>query len=181
MTAPLLQVDSGRGGEDMPDSRNVADWVQIVSGIALVVGIALVIYELRQARELAEAQAINEIYSALVSENLAMIGENAADVFARACDDPKSLSSADLRVMEALMWNRLIRVSRRDTESGWAGLAESAIGSIFSVEFGRNWWKTTRSFWPSDIAAVGDRLLESAGPTSCKAFYDGLRNGPPVD
>ena len=164
----------------------VFDWIQIVSSLALLIGIGLVIWELQQSRELAEAQFISDGFQSLHDSNLVMQGENAAEVFARACDDPASLSSEDARVMEALVWNKMLLIGRRqalfrasgffgeDSETGWSAFAGSNLRSIFSTQFGRDWWKTTKQFWGAEVTAIGDEVLAQLGSPGCTAFYDSL-------
>ncbi len=157
---------------------SVTDWLQIITSFVVIAGLGLVIWELKQARELTQAQLTSEGWARQSERNMAIVGENGAAVLAKACDQPGTLTSGEGRIMEAITIDRLNAVSRifalhidAGLYSGsgvdWTRFAGLTFEEIFSTEFGRRWWKVTRHRWVPDVVALGDRFLSEVGVPSC--------------
>ena len=113
----------------------LADWVQIVSSLVLVAGLALVVYEMRQSKQLAQAQLASDSYTLAVERHLAAMGEELAQAHARACDNIESISREDSFVL--LNWYlNLVYTTRRAREidliggfanQRWQGVARANL------------------------------------------------------
>ncbi len=66
-------------------TQELANWVQVFSGIALVVGIVLVTLELQQTKALSRAQLKHDSVSLGIQREIAAMGENTLESLARAC------------------------------------------------------------------------------------------------
>lgn len=78
-----------------------SDLFNAVSALAIVIGLVLVLLELRQSRDVAEAQLAAEFASTILSFDLASMGEDAAAVQAKACHQPTELTPADRETLIA--------------------------------------------------------------------------------
>ena len=88
----------------------INSWAQIVTGIAVIAGLGLVVWELQITR-----QASMDTYTLiLVSDDSAdtssMYGEQGAEVMAKACFEPSSLSNAELFIVAKYFGNRVNRI-----------------------------------------------------------------------
>ena len=123
----------------------LADWVQIVSSIVLVAGLALVVSEMRQSKQLAQAQLASDSYNLAVERHLAAMGEDLAKAHTRACDNIESISREDSFVL--LHWYlNLVRITTRAREidqigsfdnERWQGVARNNLRAILSGPGGR--------------------------------------------
>ena len=77
------------------------DWIQVVATLAIVVSIILVLIELRQSREIAEAQLISDQYAIEAGLLHATLGETPAHALAKACEHPGDLTREDTEVLDA--------------------------------------------------------------------------------
>lgn len=156
----------------------LTDWLQIITSVVVIAGLGLVIWELKQARELTQAQLTSEGWARLSERNMAIVGENGAAVLAKACDQPGTLTSSEARVMEAITNDRLNAVNRifalnvdaglyTGTGVDWTRFAKLSFEEIFSTEFGRRWWKVTRHRWAPEVVALGNQYLDEVGEPSC--------------
>ena len=73
--------------------------VQITTLFALVIGLLLVLWELRITRDIARVELIAEGSAQNSARIQAMMGEESAASWARACDAPESLTTEDLIIL----------------------------------------------------------------------------------
>ena len=86
-------------------------WLHAISAAAIIVGVILVVYELRQTRQLAEAQLLTDLLSQLTQQQSSLWGENAADVLVRACEN-ENLSKSDSLILYTYFQEVLTRSAR---------------------------------------------------------------------
>jgi len=77
------------------------DWLQLISNAAIIVGLVVVIFELKQSRDIARTHLIKADYVAIQSRLYALMGENAADVVAKAKTAPSELTDGEKIVVDA--------------------------------------------------------------------------------
>ena len=82
------------------NTERLNNWVQTTTGIAIVIGLVLVIWELRQNREATQSQLTSEYWSMSSQMQATVMGEDAAIALAKACDNPQSLTKADLVILD---------------------------------------------------------------------------------
>ena len=161
----------------------VADWIQLVTGLAVVIGIGLVIWELKQAQQIAEAQIAFDSYALAVEINDAIFGENAADVLAKACEAPTSLTSGEWVILDSYYRNRIsIGASPKlileladlsgQTAEVFELLQTGVLSEIFSTAPGRAWFVAKYREREGETAKEGEALLKSIGPVSYKPKYE---------
>jgi hypothetical protein len=135
-----------------------------------------VILEMQQNREAVQSQLTTEGFHMLNQNYLALLGESPAEVLAKACDDPSSLSTADLIILDSYFENIVLsRVSRLYwmtirgsfvSEEYW----KSDLGQwdeVFSTPAGRAWWRATRLSVPVEVKEFGDEVLANWKPRPC--------------
>ena len=165
------------------DSDRLNRWLQLITSVGLLVGIGLVIVQIQQASNLARAQLRSDIELADQQQELAMLGENPAEAWAKSILAPHSLSPAEVKIMDSWLyshlsfWRRLEILEQEGIlESGYTETSlRSGVQVYFSNPFAKRWWEIERDsdydgadFRRSVDAAVselsdnfGRRLLES--------------------
>lgn len=160
----------------------VLDWIQSLSAIAVLIGIGLVVVELRQSREIAQAQVFTSNNDATMQMLESIAGENPTGALSKACTQPQDLTDQDMLVLDQLFtlwWLKAARHLSQSRES--AGLAPAqaeAIATTFIVqingtEHGRWWW----DHYPHSphMHQLGKNALGSTD-YSCKKFIDAFKN-----
>ncbi len=148
-------------------AKNIVDWVQVVTGIGVIIGLILVIVEIRQSREIARLQIISSDFSITANERFTMMGENLADVMAKACEDPNEISHSDWLIISSRYAEVLNRIRR-----GYAYSRNSTIYSdfdwqrwtinfqlIFATKPGQEWW-SQQTWVEPEIRKIGNEMLE---------------------
>lgn len=122
-------------------------WTQILTSIAVIGGLGLVVWELQITR-----QASWDMYALITvsddsADSSAVYGERAAEVMAKACFEPDSLSNAELFMVSKYFENKLNRVFQTLWQSNFAGNQE---------------WKQISPVWLSQIFSFpqGQLFLE---------------------
>jgi hypothetical protein len=149
------------------DSQNLNNWIQTATGIAVVVGLILVIVELKQGRDAIRSQLSSEGFTQIEQFRTSMLGEQAAEVIARACYSPNELTPTDLVVLDNYYSSvigrnyRMKRLADRGgfySEDDWKA-GGSGWGLLFETAAGRAYWET----FPIDaeIKVAGDEQIST--------------------
>jgi hypothetical protein len=120
-------------------------WAQIITGIAVIAGLGLVVWELQITR-----QASVDMYALItVSDGSAdissMYGEQGAEVMAKACFEPSSLSNAELFIVSKYFDNRVNRIyqnmwqSNFNGDEGWKQISQGWLKEILSFPQGETY------------------------------------------
>jgi len=127
----------------------LSDWLQVAANVGIVIGLLLVGVQLKQNSDLLKTQLLYEESHRAIDLETQVVGENGAEVWAKSITDAKSLSLAEQRVMEALLWR--IRVN-----------SETAF--FLANEYGAAWWANYNegnTALPDDlVVAINTRLSE---------------------
>ncbi len=141
------------------------DWLQITTNIAVVIGLVLLIFELNQSRNLTRAQIVDATYDAVVSRNLALIGEKPEEAFAKSVFAPDELTQSEAVVLSQFYTALLVSWLRNKDERG-IGYFGQGFESVISTEAyflntepGRRWWASVRPFTDPEIAKSVDSAL----------------------
>ena len=120
-------------------------WTHTISAAAVIVGVILVVYELRQTRQLAEAQLLTDFLIQLTQQQSSLWGENAADVLVRACEN-ENLSKSDSLILYTYFQEVLSRSQRMHalndlgfTYYSAKAQEEGDLETILSFPQGRTW------------------------------------------
>lgn len=147
------------------------NYVQLATGVALLVGLLLVFVELQQAKALSLAELTSQGYSEVLADQRALMGENAAQTIARACEQPETLSSEDAVVLHAFYLNKITQLSRlrvletiADFGVPWQRIAEDYLVDVLSTEPGRVWFETNL-ISDAELFEIGKRLMQEGVPS----------------
>lgn len=152
----------------------LTDWLQVSANIGIVVGLVLVGVQLQQNSDLLKTQLMYEESYRATELETQVIGENAAVVWSKSITDAKSMSLAEQRIMEALLWSFVeqLRGTRMLAELGlledadWRARVDSDAAFYLANEYGMAWWTNfindSTSTLPDDLkAAINARLAAS--------------------
>jgi len=103
-------------------------WIQVFTSLSVIAGFGLVLWQLELTRETSSAQyALLNLSDATADLN-SVYGENAADVLAKACFNPDTLSDSDLIVLEHYFTNKIYRILNVFWQSRFEGTGDSWKG-----------------------------------------------------
>jgi hypothetical protein len=164
------------------DSGKLNNWIQSITGIAVVIGIGLVILELQQNREATMSQLSSEAFQMISQFHTSVLGDQPAEALAKACEQPKELTTEELVVLDHYYSDlvfRTTRVRRLGQRGGFYGEDEwkNNVGQwnlMFETPAGRAYWKTFPH--DSDLREVGDQILASWNCPTCSSLYASWRD-----
>jgi len=162
----------------MTNRASIELLVQVVTSLAVIGGLALVVWELKQNREAASSQLTSEAFTYVSALSQAVMGEQTAEVLARACDNPKELSRADYYVLENYYseilnrYRRIARLQERGSLYDDASLdVPMGLGNLFDSAPGRAYLKREAE---TDSSVVGEALrrrLASWDGMTCAEYF----------
>ena len=167
--------------------ENLGNWLQISASIGIVIGLVLVIWELRQSQDIARAQMVDSTFGHIADLDIAELGEEPAPIQAKACEQPKELTRADLIVLDAFFvgtldrFRRQIHISRRSDfydDENWRNFPFHYY-TIFETHAGRSWWMIVRPRLlrnEPELVEAGDEILSSLGEPACAKRLESYRN-----
>lgn len=156
--------------------KELKKWLQVSANIGIVLGLVLVGFQLKQNSELARIQLLYEESNRAIELETAVVGEQAAEVWAKSIEAPEDLTLAEIRIMEALLWSFLeqLRGTYRLAELGllnekdWRNRAESEVTFYFGYPYSRAWWKNfsaDNDDLPVELRTVIDNVIAGDEPT----------------
>ena len=145
-------------------------WLQVTANIGIVLGLLLVGVQLKQNSDLLKMQLLYEESQRAIELEVQVVGENAADAWAKSLTDARNLTLAEQRVMEAILWSFVeqLRASHMLAELGllddeeWRARLDSDAGFYLGNPYGRAWWQNfsvdSTTLAPELVEAVNARL-----------------------
>ena len=170
-------------------SERFFDWIQIMTGVAVLIGLGLVVWELRQSQDIAEAQMLTDNFNNNTQLWAAAHGENVAEVLAKACTAPESMTDGEMAALSYLNQINVGLVTRAYlveqttglNEGQWQQIAIPTFMTVFSNTAGREWWKVAANSGASvafpAVRDLGDSILQSAGSPMCGKYYSDWKEG----
>lgn len=163
-------------GSDV-DTQKIFNSIQVLTGIAVIAGLALVVWELQQNREATTSQLTSDGMTFVSTLNTVVMGEQTADVLAKACDSPDELTRSEYYVLDnyyAEVLNRYRRIALLKVRGSFYEEASfdagMGIGFLLETAPGRAYLKT---YGVSD-RLIGQELLsklEAWDGTTCQEYY----------
>lgn len=158
-------------------NRNLADSVQIATGLALVIGLVLVLIELWQSKQLTLAELSSQAFSEVMENARVTMGENPAPVIARACLEPENLDFTDLVVISAYYQAQTASIDRlRILEAvasfgvPWQQFATPILADIMATDSGKQWLQGAYGE-DAEIQAIMEELNQVE--LDCEAGFSG--------
>ena len=87
------------------DNQEVGRWLQIVSNIGILGGLILVTFQLQQNSEILKTQVMSDESRRVTEQELILVGEEGARVWAKSMERPNDLDLQEQRIMEAFFWS----------------------------------------------------------------------------
>jgi hypothetical protein len=145
-------------------------WLQVSANIGIVLGLVLVGLQLRQNSELTRIQLLYEESNRAIDLETQVVGELAAEVWAKSIDAPEDLTLSEIRIMEALLWSFVeqLRGTYRLaalgilSEEDWRSRAESEVTFYLGDRYSRAWWQnisTGSNSIPEELRRVVDEVI----------------------
>lgn len=158
------------------DFEKLNKWLQVSANIGIVLGLVLVGLQLKQNSELARIQLLYEESNRAIELETAVVGEQAAEVWAKSIQSPEELTLAEIRIMEALLWSFMeqLRGTYRLAELGllsdedWRSRAESEVTFYLSDPYSRAWWRNYsigNDGLPEELTSVVNDVIASDDTT----------------
>jgi hypothetical protein len=153
-------------------SSKLNERLQTAAAISIVVSLLLVGVQLKQNSALLKTQLLYEESNRMTAIESRYIGENPSAVWAKSIEDPESLTLAEQRVVEALLWTvtEQWRATRMLAELGlleeaeWRPRVSSEAGLFLGNRYGRAWWKNYADNLHPELAEAINQRLEEVGP-----------------
>lgn len=151
------------------------EWLQVFANIGIVLGLLLVGVQLKQNADLLKTQLLYEESQRAIELETKVVGENGAEVWAKSITDPASLSLAEKRIIEAILWSFVeqLRASHMLAELGllddseWRTRVTSDAAYYLANGYGRAWWanfsEETLVLKEDLVEAVNARLAAAEG------------------
>lgn len=149
-----------------PEQLNL--WLGVVANLGVVAGLILVALQIRQNTRITRAQVANDWFLADMQLELAMMGENPAETWAKAVLFPDDLNEEEAAILDRYFNFGLVQIQRLQRmqelgvgDSEWterAGYLTWHLGN----EVGRRWWAHFRTGFPDEFAHMVDGILSEA-------------------
>lgn len=163
---------------------NLRSWVTIVTNISIVGGLLLVGAQMKQDADLQRLQMLYQESREMVETERTMLGENAAEVWAKSLKSPRDLSLEERRIMDAYLY--IFAENLRSTyllaqegllkKGEWQSRVRIDAGYFFGNPYGQAWWRTFTkppTSYPKElINMINEELNQDAGETM--RYFDGL-------
>ena len=166
------------------ESQKLANWVQIVTGVALLAGIGLVILEMQHSQRLAQAQLEAGYFDQAIDQNRAELGDNPASVLEKSCISPQELTMEERTIALAALDHRYLMGWRQSHLQETIGLNLSgevvireALEIILGHPIGRYDFEIHQGTrWKGQWLEIGNELLESAPDeiVDCSHYWEGF-------
>jgi hypothetical protein len=148
------------------NTSKINNWLQVAANIGIVLGLVLVGVQLKQNSDLARIQLVYAESQSSIDLELEVVGEQGAAVWAKSIEDPESLTLAEVRIMEALLWGfaENLRGTYRLAELGlleeedWRRRVESEVTFYLSDRYSIAWWTNYGAASESYPAALRDAI-----------------------
>ncbi len=150
------------------DQEKLNRRLQIIANVGIVAGLVLVGVQLKQNSDLLKMQLLYEESQRSMDIETLVIGEDAAQVWAKSIDNAASLTLAEQRVLEAILWSYTenLRATHMLSQLGlleeaeWRQRVNADSAFYLANAYARAWWDnySEDAFSPELIEAIDARL-----------------------
>jgi hypothetical protein len=163
-------------------------WLNVIANAGVLIGLLSVLFQMRQDQELLRVTLTNDFYTSYIAADTAFAGENLPAVWERALLDPKNLSIAEMRVMEAQTfapinrWINLYRLSEAGIvdESFWKSQVNLDASYYLGTPYGKAYWEVSSGVWPDEFLPNSlrehiDQVLSTVKPETTLNYYKNIK------
>ncbi len=130
------------------ESSKFGYWLQIGANVGILAGLVLVSLQISQNTNLTRLGFYSAEEDSFIAMGATLSGETLATAWAKAIEEPESLTTAEMVQLEAYLQNVWTQIGRRDylyQEGLYENPAEGSIPwlqkRIFGNTFARAWWQ----------------------------------------
>lgn len=159
----------------------------IIANFGVIVGILLLVYELNQAREFARIEFLANNNTVFQQTEREMMNPEIAAIWAKAAVDPVSLTTAEIRAMDAFLIG-LYNFWRQKWELEQEGFLPPGQSEIdlsvdipfyFGSTFAQVWWEDLKSIHVGpdvlEFDALIDKVLADTDPYANRDYLERLQ------
>jgi len=149
---------------------NWANLISIAANVGIIAGLILVALQLRQNATLARVQILSQDISDERAVEIGMFGDSGAIAWAKSVEDPGSMTSAEIKVVDGWLINQVqgwLRMQLLEAEGLVpSGATEARIRTgvdfYFGNTFAKTWWKyeSQRGYEPAFVDLIDSALRE---------------------
>jgi hypothetical protein len=161
---------------------NANRWVELVANIGIIGGLLLVGAQMKQSSDLQRLQMLHEESRATVEIELAMLGENPAEVWTKSLQSPRELSLEERRIMDSYFYIfaeqlRAAYVLHQEglLESGeWQRRVLIDASYFFGNPYGQAWWQNFKAdmTYPQELISFIDNVIDNDLETTMQYHED---------
>lgn len=153
------------------NAGKMSNWLQIGANLGIILGLVLVGFQLKQNSDLLRVQLLYEESQSFINHERLMMGENPAETWAKALENPDGLSPAEFRIMDAYLYamSEQWRTSHRLSELGilddeWKDRLVEEASYYLGNPFGRAWWNVYRREiqLPAEMVEIIEQELKAS-------------------
>jgi len=163
------------------DTDKVTRWITLTANVAVLGGLILVALQLNQTTKIAKAQLANDYYIADMQLELGMMGEEPVRSWVKAVHSREDMTPEDAAVLDRYFNFGMVQLNslRKLKELGLADndLFLERLGYLqwhLGNEVGRDWWATSKRFYPAGFVGVIDDVLANDDYGSNKRLLDSI-------
>jgi hypothetical protein len=172
------------GKSQVVSNSSKREWFQIVSNIAVLVGLVVLIYEVNQSNLYAHAANASTNFALSSDRDISLAGEDVSVALAKALDDPASLTTQELLVVDAHHRKFLTELNHASYlgdlgvfPTGWEEDYGNYIREHLDYPFGRKWWSLKREGLATADGVFTAQIIDSAladSENSRSRFFEDL-------
>ena len=165
------------------ESSKFGYWLQIGANVGILAGLILVGLQINQNTELTRMSIFSAEQDGYLSMGGVQSGETLAVAWAKAIDEPESLTTAEMVQLAGYLENMLVQLSRRASLHLLGLYEESAqqqiewlIDDYFGNAFARAWWQERKKTWKwRRLGSAVDRAIAALDDNKQSQEFDSIR------
>ncbi len=130
------------------DKLKIDGWLQLAANVGILAGLVFVYLQLEQNNEILKAEMLRSESQASIQMEQSLIGENGAQVWAKALQNPTDLTLAEQRILEAIIWSNVENwrhsyhlATAGFIEKEWQARIDTDAPYFLGNPYGRAWWQ----------------------------------------
>ena len=163
------------------DSQRLSNWIQLITAVAVLAGLTLVIFELRQAKDLTQAQIVAEAFTRGVNLQLSIMAEDPRSALFKAEFRPDELTAEDAVTLDSYYTTETMMMREMQLSDQIAGIDRRwrrNIAGMAEVVFGskpaRRWFEVQEDQLSPEIAEIIRNAIESSDRVFLKDRYTAI-------
>ena len=155
------------------DSQKASNWFQLLTTVAVLAGLTLVVFELRQAKELTQAQIVSEAFTRGVTLELAKMGEDPRSALFKAEFRPQDLTEDDAVTLDGFYmfttmtwWEMQLSDEIAGLDRRWRQNITAGSKVIFASEPAKRWFEVQEDQLPPDVSRIIRGVIDESSSGS---------------